>query len=162
MFMTCILYFCYRVCVWTSLLLILLAIFNACNIISRFTRIAGELFGMLISVLFIQEAIKVLSFLTRNKTSFESSAFTLTLTHAYWQGVVSEFSMPKEEDPDKEEFQFQWLYTNGLLAIIFCFGLLLTALKSRKARSWLYGTGNNLIFMFCDFIMKLLYQNWLW
>ncbi|KAL6216948.1 hypothetical protein ACLB2K_010166 [Fragaria x ananassa] len=102
------------VCVWTSLLLILLAIFNACNIISRFTRIAGELFGMLISVLFIQEAIK---------------------------GVVSEFSMPKEEDPDKEEFQFQWLYTNGLLAVIFCFGLLLTALKSRKARSWLYGTG---------------------
>lgn len=49
----------YRVCVWTSLLLILLSIFNACAIINRFTRIAGELFGMLIAVLFIQEAIKV-------------------------------------------------------------------------------------------------------
>lgn len=46
------------VCVWTSLLLILLSIFNACAIINRFTRIAGELFGMLIAVLFIQEAIK--------------------------------------------------------------------------------------------------------
>lgn len=41
-------------------MLILLAIFNACNIITRFTRIAGELFGMLITVLFFQEAIKVL------------------------------------------------------------------------------------------------------
>lgn len=49
----------YRVCLWTSLLLILLAIFNACDIINKFTRIAGELFGMLINVLFIQQAAKV-------------------------------------------------------------------------------------------------------
>jgi len=41
-------------------MLIVLAIFDACSIISRFTRIAGELFGMLITVLFFQEAIKVL------------------------------------------------------------------------------------------------------
>lgn len=40
-------------------MLFLLAIFNASDIISRFTRIAGELFGMLITVLFMQEAIKV-------------------------------------------------------------------------------------------------------
>ncbi|GFY95450.1 HCO3- transporter family [Actinidia rufa] len=49
------------VCVWTSILLFLLAIFNACTVITRFTRIAGELFGMLIAVLFIQEAIKYLA-----------------------------------------------------------------------------------------------------
>ena len=42
-------------------MLFLLAMFNACTIINRFTRIAGELFGMLITVLFIQEAIKVKS-----------------------------------------------------------------------------------------------------
>ena len=54
--------FCFfnRVCVWTAVLLILLATLNAANIISRFTRIAGELFGMLITVLFFQEAVKVL------------------------------------------------------------------------------------------------------
>ncbi|KAA8544905.1 hypothetical protein F0562_019700 [Nyssa sinensis] len=46
------------VCVWTALLLFLLAIFNACTVINRFTRIAGKLFGMLISVLFMQEAVK--------------------------------------------------------------------------------------------------------
>ncbi|OAY36793.1 boron transporter 4 isoform X1 [Manihot esculenta] len=102
------------VCVWTALLLFLLATYNACTIINRFTRIAGELFGMLIAVLFIQEAIK---------------------------GMVSEFEIPKAEDPKLEKYQFQWLYTNGLLGIIFTFGLLYTALKSRKARSWFYGTG---------------------
>lgn len=52
-----------RVCVWTALLLFLLAIFNACTIITRFTRVAGELFGMLIAVLFMQQAIKVRSWL---------------------------------------------------------------------------------------------------
>ncbi|CAL5360502.1 unnamed protein product [Camellia sinensis] len=46
------------VCVWTALLLFLLAVFNACTIINRFTRIAGELCGTLIAVLFMQEAIK--------------------------------------------------------------------------------------------------------
>ncbi|XP_068651548.1 boron transporter 4-like [Aristolochia californica] len=102
------------VCIWTSLMLILLAVFNACAIITRFTRVAGELFGMLITVLFIQEAIK---------------------------GVVSEFNAPRGEDTNSERNQFQWLYANGLLSVIFSFGLLLSALKSRRARSWQYGTG---------------------
>ncbi|KAK1259505.1 Boron transporter 4 [Acorus gramineus] len=102
------------VCIWTACLLFLLAMFNACAIISRFTRIAGELFGMLITVLFFQEAIK---------------------------GVIGEFSVPKGEDSTVPAYQFHWLYTNGLLGVIFSFGLLYTALNSRGARSWLYGTG---------------------
>ncbi|KAJ9163149.1 hypothetical protein P3X46_022848 [Hevea brasiliensis] len=102
------------VCVWTALLLFLLAMFNACTIINRFTRFAGELFGMLIAVLFIQQAVK---------------------------GVVCEFKIPGNEDPNLEKYSFQWLYTNGLLGVIFTFGLLFTALKSRGARSWQYGTG---------------------
>ncbi|KAE8700165.1 putative boron transporter 5 [Hibiscus syriacus] len=102
------------VCMWTALMLILLAIFNACTIISRFTRFTGDLFGMLITVLFIQETVK---------------------------GVVSEFRIPKSENPNLEKYQFHWLYTNGLLAVIFSFGFLLTSLKTRTARSWRYGTG---------------------
>ncbi|WJX42810.1 Boron transporter 4 [Trifolium repens] len=102
------------VCVWTSLLLFLLAIFNAGNIINRFTRVAEELFGMLISVLFIQQAIK---------------------------GMIKEFSAQKNENSILEHNQFHWLYVNGLLGIIFTFGLLYTTLKSIRARSWLYGTG---------------------
>ncbi|CAL5360673.1 unnamed protein product [Camellia sinensis] len=46
------------VCVWTTIFLLLLTVFNAYTIISRFTRIAGELLGTLIAVLFMQEAIK--------------------------------------------------------------------------------------------------------
>ena len=44
---------------WTAFLLFLLAILGACSIINRFTRLAGELFGLLIAMLFMQEAIKV-------------------------------------------------------------------------------------------------------
>ena len=44
---------------WTALILVVIAIFNVADIINRFTRIAGELFGMLIAVLFIQQTIKV-------------------------------------------------------------------------------------------------------
>nr|CAD1843009.1 unnamed protein product [Ananas comosus var. bracteatus] len=102
------------VCIWTACMLFLLAMFNASDVISRFTRIAGELFGMLITVLFIQEAIK---------------------------GIVSEFSVPKGEDQNLPLYQFQWLYTNGLLGIVFAIGVLYTALKSRRARAWRYGTG---------------------
>ncbi|KAL5572752.1 hypothetical protein UlMin_022349, partial [Ulmus minor] len=104
----------FRVCVWTALFLFLLARFNACAIIKRFTRTAGELFGMLIAILFIQQAVK---------------------------GVLGEFKVPEAEDREAEKYQFQWIYVNGLLGIIFSFGLLFTALKSRRARSWRYGTG---------------------
>lgn len=55
--------------------------------------------------------------------------------------MVSEFEVPKEGDPTLDKYQFHWLYANGLLGIIFTFCLLYTSLKSRRARSWLYGTG---------------------
>ncbi|XP_078428041.1 boron transporter 4-like [Wolffia australiana] len=100
--------------IWTAAMLLLLAVFNASALITRFTRVAGELFGMLIATLFFQEAIK---------------------------GLVSEFKVPKKGDPSDIQRRFEWLYTNGLLATIFTFGVLYTSLKSRKARSWRYGTG---------------------
>ncbi|CAH1413040.1 unnamed protein product [Lactuca virosa] len=103
-----------RVCVWTAVMLCVLTILDACTLITRFTRVAGELFGMLISVFFMQEAIK---------------------------GVISEFHIPKGENERVEEYQFQWLYTNGLLAIILAFGTLMTSMKSRGARAWPYGVG---------------------
>nr|KJB59978.1 hypothetical protein B456_009G283500 [Gossypium raimondii] len=102
------------VCVWTALLLFLLAVFNACTVINRFTRIAGEIFGMLISVLFIQEAIKY--------------------------KVVSEFQAPDHQDAKSEKYQFQWVYTNGLLGIMFSLGLLYTPLK-RWFRSFIADYG---------------------
>ncbi|KAF3328777.1 boron transporter 4-like isoform X3 [Carex littledalei] len=98
------------VCIWTALMLFLLSILNASSIISRFTRIAGELFGMLITVLFYEQAI-------------------------------NEFKVPKGQDENSRVNRFYWLYSNGLLGIIFSIGVLYTSLKSRQARSWQYGTG---------------------
>ena len=54
---------------------------------------------------------------------------------------MSEFNIPKDEDKSLVKYEFQWLYTNGLLGTIFAFGVLFSSLKSRKARSWRYGTG---------------------
>ncbi|XP_023900736.2 probable boron transporter 2 [Quercus suber] len=102
------------VCVWTSFLLILLAILGACSIINRFTRVAGELFGLLIAMLFMQQAIK---------------------------GLVDEFRIPHGENTSLTEFIPSWRFANGMFALVLSFGLLLTALKSRKARSWRYGSG---------------------
>lgn len=103
------------VCVWTAILLFLLAILGACSIINRFTRLAGELFGLLIAMLFMQEAIK---------------------------GLVDEFRIPERENPKLLQFQPSWRFANGMFALVLSFGLLLTALRSRKARSWRYGSGS--------------------
>nr|CAD1825917.1 unnamed protein product [Ananas comosus var. bracteatus] len=102
------------VCVWTAFLLFLLSILGACSIINRFTRLAGELFGLLIAMLFMQQAIK---------------------------GLVDEFRIPKRENPKALEFIPSWRFANGMFALVLSFGLLLTALRSRKARSWRYGAG---------------------
>ncbi|MBA0863419.1 hypothetical protein Goshw_020873, partial [Gossypium schwendimanii] len=102
------------VCVWTAGLLFLLSILGACSIINRFTRVAGELFGLLIAMLFMQQAIK---------------------------GLVEEFRIPHNENPNLTQFIPSWRFANGMFALVLSFGLLFTALQSRKARSWRYGTG---------------------
>ncbi|KAF8727031.1 hypothetical protein HU200_019526 [Digitaria exilis] len=99
------------VCIWTAVMLFLMAMFNAAVILNKFTRFAGELFGMLITILFMQEAIK---------------------------GMLGEFKAPEGKD---QILPLQWLYVNGLLGVIFSMGVLYTSLASRDARSSLYGTG---------------------
>ncbi|KAG8378894.1 hypothetical protein BUALT_Bualt07G0032000 [Buddleja alternifolia] len=103
------------VCVWTAALLFLLAVLGACSIINRFTRLAGELFGLLIAMLFMQQAIR---------------------------GLVEEFGIPKRENTKDAAFLPSWRFGNGMFALVLSFGLLLTALKSRMARSWRYGAGS--------------------
>ncbi|MQL71587.1 hypothetical protein Taro_003927 [Colocasia esculenta] len=102
------------VCVWTAFLLFAMAILGACSIINRFTRVAGELFGLLIAMLFMQQAIR---------------------------GLIDEFRIPERENPRQIQFLPSWRFGNGMFAFVLSFGLLLTGLRSRKARSWRYGTG---------------------
>ncbi|XP_042004582.1 boron transporter 1-like [Salvia splendens] len=120
------------VCVWTAALLFLLAILGACSIINRFTRLAGELFGMLIAMLFMQQAIK---------------------------GIVDEFRIPKRADTSLPAFMTSWRFANGMFALVLSFGLLLTALRSRKARSWRYGSGS-LRSLIADYGVPLMVLVW--
>lgn len=47
------------VCIWASAFIFILSMLGACKFIDKFTRFSGELFGMLIALLFLQQAIKV-------------------------------------------------------------------------------------------------------
>lgn len=55
---------------------------------------------------------------------------------------MSEFRIPKQEDPTREEYEFSWRFGNGSFGLILLFGLVFTALLTRGARSWTFGTGN--------------------
>lgn len=54
---------------------------------------------------------------------------------------MDEFRLPQREDTSLPQFVPSWRFANGMFALVLSFGLLLTALRSRKARSWRYGSG---------------------
>lgn len=64
------------------------------------------------------------------------------LMFIWLQGLVDEFRIPQRENPKLSEFLTSWRFANGMFGMVLSFGLLLTGLRSRKARSWRYGTGN--------------------
>ncbi|KAG0577310.1 hypothetical protein KC19_5G147000 [Ceratodon purpureus] len=120
------------VCVWSAIFLFILAGFGACSLINRFTRVSGELFGLLIAALFIQQAVK---------------------------GVVYEFRIPEREDPTLEQFQYSWRFGNGMFGLVLTFGLIWTAVKSRRARSWRFASGSIRGFI-ADYGVPLLVVVW--
>ena len=54
---------------------------------------------------------------------------------------MDEFRIPDRENQKLKEFLPSWRFANGMFALVLSFGLLLTGLRSRKARSWRYGSG---------------------
>ncbi|KAH1195718.1 putative boron transporter 2 [Glycine max] len=60
--------------------------------------------------------------------------------HAYCNALHAA-SYQKRQNSKSIEFIPSWRFANGMFALVLSFGLLLTALRSRKARSWRYGTG---------------------
>ena len=102
---------------WTAAMCALLALFNTCAYIHHFTRFSGELFGLLIAILFLQQAVK---------------------------GLMSEFQPPgaiaghrrAEVDLDEPSNQPSWLLFNGAFALFLACGLLGTSLVSVTARGW--------------------------
>lgn len=107
-------------CLWAALFIALIALSGLCQFIDKFTRFCGELFGMLIAVLFVRQAVT---------------------------GLVDEFKVDDDlEDSEQGSNDFDpstyhWRMVNGLAALLIAFGLLLTALLLRGARSWRFGRG---------------------
>lgn len=56
---------------------------------------------------------------------------------------MDEFTIPQRENSTLTEFIPSWRFANGMFALVLSFGLLITALRSRKARSWRYGSGKS-------------------
>ena len=54
---------------------------------------------------------------------------------------MDEFGVPGRTNPTSAQFQPAWVFANGMFGLVLSFGLLYTALKSRKARSWRFGAG---------------------
>eukprot|EP00051_Salpingoeca_urceolata_P033232 m.19750 g.19750 ORF g.19750 m.19750 type:complete len:623 (-) comp6007_c0_seq1:53-1921(-) len=80
--------FCSWTLIWTALMHFLLAFTNASEYIKRFTRFAGETFGIMIAMLFTQAAIKGL------KIEYEEPVDAspgLRLTNGLWSTVLALF-----------------------------------------------------------------------
>lgn len=54
---------------------------------------------------------------------------------------MEEFGTPKRGNDSPTALLPSWRFGNGMFALVLSFGLLLTAVSSRKARSWRYGAG---------------------
>lgn len=101
-------------CAWTAVFIFILSAFNACTYINKFTRFAGELFGMLIAILFMQQAIK---------------------------GLIDEFKDPNDSTTDPKASEYSWRLVNGIWSLFLAFGLTLTCLLTRTARKWRFLRG---------------------
>ncbi|XP_039001125.1 boron transporter 1-like [Hibiscus syriacus] len=82
----------------------------------------------------------------------------LFMQHAV-KGLVEEFCIPRNENPRLMQTLPSWRFANGMFAQVLSFGLLLTALRSRKARSWRYGTGGLRSFI-ADYGVSLMSLIW--
>eukprot|EP01023_Acetabularia_acetabulum_P014923 TRINITY_DN17251_c0_g2_i6.p1 TRINITY_DN17251_c0_g2~~TRINITY_DN17251_c0_g2_i6.p1 ORF type:complete len:696 (-),score=126.85 TRINITY_DN17251_c0_g2_i6:405-2492(-) len=107
------------VCIWTSSFIFVLAGLNSCKFIDKFTRFSGEVFGMLIAVLFLQQAVK-------------------GTVEQYKPVDYHEVELGHHSD---EANTVPWRLANGLWGTILALGLLYTSLQLHEARSWRFFKG---------------------
>lgn len=97
------------VCVWAGIFVFLMAVFNACNFISKFTRFSGEIFALIIAILFLQQAIK---------------------------GLVEEFDYPGKSPTDPDGV---WTTMNGIFGILLALIYIYASIMLSGARKWKIG-----------------------
>ncbi|KAE8724047.1 Boron transporter 1 [Hibiscus syriacus] len=70
------------------------------------------------------------------------SAYSYAVYAASYQRSCGRVWIPQHKNPKLTEFIPSWRFANGMFALVLSFGLLFSALRSRNARSWCYGTGS--------------------
>eukprot|EP00892_Ulva_mutabilis_P000726 jgi/Ulvmu1/10654/UM066_0035.1 len=130
---------CTWVTIWCSIFLLIFAFTGLCQYINKFTRFSGELFGMLIAILFMQQAIK---------------------------GVVEEYQLERCSGTEAEqlaagcqEFTAAERLNNGLWATILALGTVWTSMMIVQARSWRFFNGGLRSFL-ADYGVPLLVVAW--
>ncbi|KAK9842830.1 hypothetical protein WJX74_003059 [Apatococcus lobatus] len=101
------------VCIWTACMLLAITALGACRYVHRFTRYCGELFGMLIAVLFLQECIR---------------------------GVLRNFRPDASTAPlNSPQNSHAVVLENGFWSLFLTAAVILSTLWIQKARTWRYG-----------------------
>lgn len=133
----------FRVCVWTAVLLFFLAILGACSIINRFTRVAGELFGLLIAMLFMQQAVKVSTFAVYYPSPYSFCLSTLTPHYFFVFSIGSDrwVSYSKTRGSNLDRVYpfveiFKWNVCPG--SVIWPFAHCITQQKSKVMALWIW------------------------
>ncbi|KAF5831758.1 hypothetical protein DUNSADRAFT_12628 [Dunaliella salina] len=112
--------------IFAALFLILMSIFGVCRFIYRYTRLSEETFGMLIAVLFLQQAVVGMISEFRRASRYARAGGI--------RGSMRDPDMFRREDEDLA------ILCNGLWALILFVGMVSTSLMVDKAREWRFGT----------------------
>eukprot|EP00892_Ulva_mutabilis_P000727 jgi/Ulvmu1/10655/UM066_0036.1 len=124
---------CSWVCLWTALFLIIFSFSGLCQYINKFTRFSGELFGMLIAILFMQQAVKGVVQEYRISGCGD--------LHDIGDSLDAAEIDPAASHDACDEFSSMERLVNGLWATILALGTVLTSMTVLHARSWRFFKG---------------------
>ena len=114
---------------YASCMHFVVATLNWCDLISRFTRFSGELFGMLIAGLFLQQAVKGLVDEFGVEHSYPPAIARLAPAHLPPAGAPIDAVCSSDT-------LWSWRQVNGIFSVCIALGLLFTAVMLRKANTW--------------------------
>lgn len=127
---------------YASCMHFVVATLNWCDLIGRFTRFSGELFGMLIAGLFLQQAVKGL---VDEFSMPEHSLNTLHVQQMHLGGTLG--GMQSMDDVCSSDTLWSWRQVNGIFSICIALGLLFTSVMLRKANTWRFFNSSTRTFL---------------